>query len=152
MSGASIANMFLDIMSHDWINMAMVDIEYLLDYYSSTTPILPLDKAVIMKWANDTLAKKYQPHFSQISKERMSQELYIPGTCIHLWRNGVGYSATYMPCSHKVFGDVEFSRSLIDDHLLEPGYHPALLSVAREAKGDWNFDFAHDLIELGTFF
>lgn len=145
--------MFLDVMSHDWTDKAMVDLEHVIDYHNNAGGSLllpPVDKDAILKWANDTLTKKYRPHFEQIPKERMEQELYPPGTCIHFWRNGVGYSATYTPCYHEVFGEVEFSRSLIDDHLLEPGYHPALLSMAREMKGDWNFDFDHDLMRLAA--
>ena len=54
-------------------------------------------------------------------------------------------SGTYTPCTF--FDSVEFSRTLIDDHLLEPGYHPALLGLAREVKG-LNFQFEHDLMGL----
>jgi hypothetical protein len=55
-------------------------------------------------------------------------------------------TGTYTPCSF--FDSVEFSRTLLDDHLLEPGYHPALLGLARDEKGDFNFDFDHDLMAL----
>ena len=99
MSGPSIANMFLDIMSHDWTDMALVDLELLTDHVRKT---LPLDKEKVLKWANDTLQTKYKPHFSKITKERIDQVLYPPGTCIHLWRNGIGHSgmmyfAFYLP-------------------------------------------------------
>ena len=55
---------------------------------------------------------------------------------------------THTPCS--LFDSVEFSRTLLDDHLIEPGYHPALLSLAREEKGDLNFKFDHDLMALNA--
>ena len=88
MSGATIANMFLDIMSHDWTDTALLDLELLLDNARNTV----LDREKIMEWANYTLQTKYKPHFSKITKERTSQELYPPGTCIHMFRNGVAYS------------------------------------------------------------
>lgn len=139
--------MFLDMMSHDFTEMAMLDIGILIDFISKT---IPVDKKAIMKWANDTLYTRYKPHFSEITTERLMQELYPPGNCIHIWRNGVGWSGTYTPCTHEVFGEVEFSRNLISDHLLEPGYHPALLGLAREIMNDQNFDFAHDLLGLSV--
>ena len=88
MSGATIANMFLDIMSHDWTDTALLDLELLLDNARNTV----LDKEKIMEWANYTLQTKYKPHFSKITKERTPQELYPPGICIHMFRNGVAYS------------------------------------------------------------
>lgn len=58
------------------------------------------------------------------------------------------YVGTHTPCSF--FDSVEFSRTLLDDHLLEPGYHPALLGLAREEKSDLNFHFDHDLMALSA--
>jgi hypothetical protein len=86
MSGPSIANMLLDIMSHDWTEMALLDLKLWLE-----TMDLPVDRNAIMNWANETLAKNYKPYFETI-KERMDQVLYPPGSCIHLWRNGAGWS------------------------------------------------------------
>lgn len=137
--------MFLDVLSFDWTDMALLDLGLLLDHVGKTFPV---DKGLVTKWANDTLTKKYRPHFATIPKERMETELFPPGNCVHLWRNGAGWTGTYTPCSF--FDSVEFSRTLVDDHLLEPGYHPALLSLAREALGDQNFQFEHDLIGLGA--
>lgn len=58
------------------------------------------------------------------------------------------FVGTHTPCSF--FNSVEFSRTLLDDHLLEPGYHPALLGLAREEKSDLNFHFDHDLMALSA--
>lgn len=93
MSGPSIANMFLDIMSHDWTDSALLDLELMLDQVGKKLPLL--DKKTILKWANDTIATKYKPHFDNITKSRMNQVLYPPGNCIHLWRNGIGWSGKY---------------------------------------------------------
>ena len=86
MSGPSIANMLLDIMSHDWTDAALLDLKLWLD-----TIEFPIDKTAIMNWANDTLVKNYKPYFETV-KERLDQVLYPPGNCIHLWRNGAGWS------------------------------------------------------------
>lgn len=148
MSGPNIANWFLDIMSHDWTDMALVDLELLLDNVATNSLFPVVDKKQVMKWANDTLQKNYKPYFETITKERSEQELYPPGTCIHLFRNGNGWDGTYTPCSF--FNEVEGSRTLISDHLIPPGYHPALLSLAREKIGDLSFNFHHDLMAVSA--
>ena len=147
MSGALISNMILDVMSYDWTHKALTDLKGLLDYVSE---VLPMDSAklTIMAWANKTLIEKEKPYFSTITKERLPQELYPPGNCIHIFRDGAGYTGTYTPCTF--FDEVEFSRTMVDDHLIGPGYHPALLSLAREAKKDLNFDFPHDIMALNV--
>lgn len=151
MSGASIGNMLLDIMSHDWTKIAMVDVEFLVDHVAKSN-IPGVDKEKVMAWVNDTLTTKYKPTFSAIPIERMEQELYLPGTCTHLWRNGGtnGWEGTYTDCTNEVFGEVEFSRNLIDDHRLDSGYHSALVGLARKHTKDLNFDFEHDLMALST--
>lgn len=140
MSGPTVANNILDIMSYDWTQTAMQDLSLWLD-----TIEFPIDKDGILAWANETLAQKYLPHLEK-SQERIEQVLFPPGNCIHLWRNGAGWSGTYTPCSF--FDSVEYSRTLLSDHLIEPGYHSALLGLAREEKNDLNFHFHHDLMAL----
>ena len=105
----------------------------------------PIDKNGILTWANETLVKNYLPYLEK-SRERIEQVLYPPGNCIHLWRNGAGWSGTYTPCSF--FDSVEYSRTFLNDHLIDTGYHPALLGLAREENNDWNFHFDHDLMAL----
>jgi hypothetical protein len=72
---------------------------------------------------------------------------HVPNAHSHFNYTLLFSQGTYTPCSF--FDSVEFSRTLLDDHLLEPGYHPALLGLAREEKGDLNFHFDHDLMALG---
>ena len=101
MSGPSVANALVDIMSYDWTDNALQDLKMWLDQID-----LPLDKNGIMTWANDTLAKNFKPYFETV-KERMEQVLYPPGHCIHLWRNGAGWSGEYclnIVCTlHEIF-------------------------------------------------
>ena len=80
-------------MSHDWADSALLDLELMLDHVGKKLPLL--DKKTILKWANDTITTKYKPHFDSITKSRMNQVLYPPGNCIHLWRNGIGWSGKY---------------------------------------------------------
>lgn len=91
MSGPSVANVLVEIMSYDWTDSALRDLRAWLDQID-----LPLDKNGIMTWANDTLNMSFKPYFETV-KQRMKQVLYPPGNCIHLWRNGAGWSGECCP-------------------------------------------------------
>jgi hypothetical protein len=70
-------------------------------------------------------------------------EVIPPGTCLHFYRNGLGYSAAYTPCIF--FEEIEYVPSLLDDHCCDTGYHRALLTTLRDLKNDLNAVFANEL-------
>jgi hypothetical protein len=145
MSGATITNLLLDVMANDWTSRALEDMDQFLDFLNATIPI-DVPKDLIMNWVNETLVKNDRPFFDQVPKERMKQVLYPPGDCIHVFRDGAGFTGTYTPC--KFFREVDFARTLLDDHLVAPGYHRALLDIMRDITKDLHFDFEHDLMAL----
>mmetsp|Transcript_37693 Transcript_37693/g.53158 ORF Transcript_37693/g.53158 Transcript_37693/m.53158 type:complete len:564 (-) Transcript_37693:56-1747(-) len=140
MSGASISNMFLDVMSFDWTNKALEDIGMVLDYFN-----VPNCDG-LLKWANETFDREDRPFFPTITKERRKPVLFPPGTCIHLYRDGIGFSGTYTPCSF--FDQIDVTRTMVDDHLIPTGYHRAFLDLLRDSKKDLNFDFDHDVMAI----
>ena len=144
MSGASLANMILDVMSYDWTSKAMEDVEQLLDFLNDTSPF-EIPKKTILDWVEAGLEKN-KPFFDKVQKDRLSMVLYPPGTCIHFFRDGSGYTGTYTPC--ELFHEIEFSRTLVDDHLIPPGYHKAMVGMLRDHTGNLNEDFVHDLMAI----
>lgn len=139
MSGASMMNALLDLIDYDWTVSARDDLNFTLERAEEATPfalikgILPPKESVV-QWTEDffnrTIAKP-----TKKKHDRLAVSLIPPGNCIHFFRDGVGFTGTHTPC--KLFSSVEFSRTMLEDHLVMPGYHRALVTIMR----DWNNDF-----------
>jgi len=139
MSGSSIANLLLDVIEYDWTDQALEDIEFTMDKAKDSLPfghLLPPREAVV-DWVKTVLERDFKPKFANLQKrERFPSVLIPPGTCLHFFRDGVGYTGAKTPCSF--FSTVDLARTLVDDHLLMPGYHRALITIARDMEGDYN--------------
>jgi len=147
MSGASMANLFLDIMSYDWTPKGLVDVDLFLDFLNETV-FFEIPKARIMDWVKVGMQKNEVPYFNKVPKDRLPIALIPPGTCLHLFRDGSssGYMGTYTPC--EFFQSIEFSRTLVDDHYIPSGYHKAMVSMLRDTTGNWNENFQYDLMAI----
>jgi Lipase (class 3) len=142
MSGASVANLLLDLLEFDWTDMALEDIEFTMDRAAASFPfshLLP-SKDVVLDWVKGFIEKEIKPTLKKEKRKRLSNVLIPPGACIHLYRDGVGYSTAYTPCSF--FTSIDLTRTLIDDHLVVPGYHRAMLTVMRDRENDFNVRFS----------
>lgn len=146
LSGATMANMFLDILSYDFTQKAHEDLQDFLLFLNSSVPInlsVPMEK--ILSYVQDEL-NGLRPAFTKVFKERLAPVLFPPGTCIHLFRDGSGFTGSYTPCDF--FDSIDFTRTLIDDHMTLPGYHKALLHFLRDKLNNDHFDFQHDIAAL----
>ena len=141
MSGASMTNMFLDLMDYDWTHDALADLEFSLDRAKEAFPdvasFVP-DTQKALEWFETRLVEVIRPALRQRSKRqtRLPSVLIPPGTCIHLFRDGYGMTGTYTPCDF--FGSVEFSLTLVDDHLILTGYNRAMLAAAQDSDRDYS--------------
>jgi len=141
MSGASMTNILLDLMDYDWTIDALDDLEFSLERAKEAFPdakrYLP-DTQTAVKWFGKRLDDIVRPHILKRPKstERLPSLLIPPGRCIHLFRDGYGTTGTYTPCDF--FSSVEFSLTLLDDHLILTGYNRALLSAAQDSDRDYN--------------
>ncbi|CAJ1960971.1 unnamed protein product [Cylindrotheca closterium] len=136
MSGASMVNAILDLIGFNWTTMAREDFKFTMDRIEETTPVANIKpilppKSHVLKWSEEILNYTATEKF-----DRVPISLIPPGNCIHLFRDGVGYTGSVTPCSYFANG-VEISRTMVDDHLVMPGYHRALVTMMR----DWNQDF-----------
>jgi Lipase (class 3) len=140
MSGASMANMILDMVEYDWTDEAIKDVEFTLErardvfHFRSLLP----EKESVMKWVTDFLNDEVRPKLAnrlQNNKDRLPALLIPPGTCVHIFRDGYGHTGTLTPCDF--FSTVEVSQNIIDDHLVATGYHRALLSAAQDTDRNY---------------
>mmetsp|Transcript_15310 Transcript_15310/g.37672 ORF Transcript_15310/g.37672 Transcript_15310/m.37672 type:complete len:222 (+) Transcript_15310:335-1000(+) len=147
MSGASMVNAILDLIGFNWTAMARDDFKFTMDRIEETTPVANIKhilppKSQVLKWSqeilNYTATEKFEP---------VPISLIPPGNCIHLFRDGMGFTGSVTPCTYFASG-VEISRTMVDDHLIMPGYHRALLTMMRDWNQDFNFDFTHPIAKI----
>ena len=143
LGAASIINTFMDIMSYDWTPIALSDLQEFLKAVQQDIPFLS-DSITenIVNFANQTLDTTIRPFFNTDTK-RLTPALIPPGECIHLFRDGSGVSGTHTPCSF--FTSIDVSRTMIDDHLVPPGYHRLFLEFIRDYQGDLQYNFEHSI-------
>jgi len=146
MNGATFANMILDVASYDFTAKALEDLEDFLVFLNNKVALIDIPIGKILAWANGEMDRSDRPAFVKVTKERLPRVLYPPGTCIHVFRDGFGYTGSYTPCSY--FDSVDVTRTLLDDHLVLPGYHRAFLTMLRDKLKDVHFDFQHDIMAL----
>jgi hypothetical protein len=152
MSGSSLANLKLETMKFDYTDMARSDFD---GFMENLTKDLQFGKSTVQKQM-EQLNKVIESNIQSKVKPKMKRadatitkalpdgvplELIPPGSCIHLYRNGVGYDARYTPCSF--FDEVEYVLHCVDDHYCDTGYHWALLNLLRQEENDVNAVFAN---------
>ena len=141
MSGASMTNVLLDLMEYDWTHDVLVDLEFSLErlkeVFSDFRGFLP-ETSKALEWFTKRLDEVVRPTIAKRAPrgDKLPSVLIPPGRCIHLFRDGYGTTGTYTPCDW--FSSVEFSLTLIDDHLIPTGYNRAMLSAAQDSDRDYS--------------
>ena len=147
MSGATVCNMLLDMMSIDYIDNAILDVTQMVDAVNDKLPFdLPTEKrAAVAEWMRNALTDRSKSiiESSKLRSDRMEVVLFPPGKCIHLYRDGVGISGCYVPCTF--FNEVDVSRTMVEDHLVPPGYNKLLHELMRDHLGMINFRFRNEI-------
>jgi len=144
MNGATIGNKLLDIMEYDWIPRARRDIVHALEEVQRVAPALLNESSVeyIMDTVDSWLETYVKPTIPSPTTNRAENILYPPGTCIHFYRDGAGITGSETPCTF--FNELDVSRTMIDDHLIDQGYRRIFLEVMRQYKRDHHFSFEED--------
>ena len=143
MSKATVSNLILDVMSNDWTEQALEDVNELVDVVQKNIP-LPADKLKeAIGWVTDYLHENVKPDIDKVTKERYEVELFPPGRCIHFFRDGQGISVRYMPCTF--FDQFDVCRTMVDDHLVSTGYNRVFLELIRQTANDSRFFFRNDV-------
>jgi Lipase (class 3) len=117
MSGVSVTNLVLNIMSFNWMEYIQRDIQHALNELQQRHS--RIFKEATRQRITETLESLLQKHLnSTILKERperMVPEVFPPGQCIHLYRDGCGITGCYVP--NTFFSEIDISRRMIDGKL-----------------------------------
>eukprot|EP00957_Ditylum_brightwellii_P021003 1583371-Ditylum_brightwellii.AAC.1 len=106
MSAATIANVVLDVMEYDWVDMGRRDVQQALEEISSSSGVI----TKVMSMVDDILE-----------------------------RDGRGISGSRAPCDF--FGEIDVTRTMLDDHTIDSGYRRIFLDLMREVMEDPHFRF-----------
>ena len=144
MSGISVANLLMDVMQFDWYEYAERDIEEAIDALHERQPLI-FNKEFMLK-AQEVILPHIRTYSESMilprTEERGKVELFPPGKCIHIYRDGVGFSGTYVPNSF--FSEIDVTRRMLDDHVFHSGYQQTFLELMRQHRGDHHFRFGED--------
>lgn len=97
MSGATISNVLMKVMSQSYTEMALVDVEQVIRAVEENTFIKASEQQ--KRGIVDYIKKEVDDDFERRKVDYEPQEvvLFPPGKCIHLFRDGVGISGSYVP-------------------------------------------------------
>jgi hypothetical protein len=163
MSGASLVNLHLEMISMDWTDYLLEELQGLGgDILNDVTA---WTNGAGTAFAQDIIEKirtQLEQHFrttvkpsiqkaieaipNVIPSKRLARELVPPGACLHLYRTATGFDAAHTPCDF--FDEIEYVPHLVQDHMTGSGYHFALLSLLRHQLQDLNAIFDNELVSL----
>jgi hypothetical protein len=154
MSGGKLVKAWMAIAAHNWTAQAIVDVDQLLgvwkeNAYFNIENILSQEAVErFQDWLKDALIKPkiIEPVTDVNASVNDDMDLIPPGTCIHLYRDGVSWQATDTPCGF--FNELEVVRHMLDDHFTDTGYYRGLLSFVREQENNLDWQFDHNLLQL----
>mmetsp|Transcript_26370 Transcript_26370/g.39952 ORF Transcript_26370/g.39952 Transcript_26370/m.39952 type:complete len:575 (-) Transcript_26370:162-1886(-) len=132
MSAASVTNVLLDIMEHDWTQYARRDMLQALNEVVEIFPSLKSDieNGRVTRSLDYMLENYVKPTIKEKTCERVKPELSPPGSCVHLYRDGSGISASIAPATF--FQEIDVDRRMIDDHLIPGGYSQIFQDMMRQ--------------------
>ncbi|KAL7480948.1 hypothetical protein ACHAW6_006616 [Cyclotella cf. meneghiniana] len=142
MSGPSVENAILDLMSYDWIERGLEDLQNIFENIRVNLPfdIPPESIEKVYGFVQKFLENTIKPQMDEMSKKQRRDVVLIPpGNCIHFYRDGTGITGQTVPCN--LFDNLEISRTMIDDHMIPTGYNRMLLDFMRYYLADYQFVF-----------
>jgi hypothetical protein len=112
MSGSSVANLLLDILDFDWSDYAKVDVQQtLMELQKRQSMIFNDDVVKLISDVIDTQLDQVTKNVT-CKKDRVEVVLFPPGKCVHFYRDGINFSACYVP--NTFFSEIDVSRRMID--------------------------------------
>lgn len=113
-SAATVTNLLLSLVEFNWIPYAKKDVQHALCELQRVNPAIFTDEFVgqIQNTIEPLMDEHLDPLIEKDVKNRAQPELFPPGQIIHLYRDGRGISACYVP--NTFFGELDVSRRMID--------------------------------------
>jgi hypothetical protein len=163
LSGASLVNLHLDLMSFDWTDYLLEEFKGLGDNVvkdvstrtqgkgtSFVQDVLDKVRSGLERHLNGKIKPTIQkavnkaiPVVIDTPNQRVENELIPPGSCLHVYRTATAFEAAWTPCTF--FDEVEYVPHMVSDHMCESGYHVGLLSLLRQQLQDNNAVFENEL-------
>lgn len=146
MSGATISNVLMEVLSRPYKEMAMGDVHQILDALDSNSSI-KLSKEqhdFILNYVEKGLDDEYEKY--KVAYNPLDVVLYPPGKCLHMYRDGVGVSAAYVPCTF--FKEIDVTRTMLLDHGTSDGYDNVFHEMMRGYLKQIHFKFPHDIEKI----
>lgn len=141
MSGMSVANLLLDVLQFDWFSYAERDAQEAIEVLHQQQPYI-FNKDLMVK-IKDLLSPQVKALAENRTMEKTTErgqvELFPPGRCIHIYRDGVGFSGSFVP--NTFFSEIDVTRRMVDDHVFHSGYQQTFLELMRQHRGDHHFRF-----------
>lgn len=144
MSGATLAKVALDIMEFDWTSLAIRDVndavQFVKQQLAENLPAYVVENTLSPRDLESLVSSSISAYCHRYIKppttERASVVLFPPGKNLHLYRDGRGWSAPYVPCTF--FSTIEFTRRMLDDHV-RSAYDRAFREILEQRNKRFNF-------------
>lgn len=143
MSGATISNVVMDVMSRPYKDRALLDVHQIFEAIDANSPIKPSEeqKKSILEYVEKAIEEDYKKY--KVEFEPVDVVLFPPGKCIHVYRDGTGVSGAYVPCTF--FNEIDVNRTMIMDHGTADGYDRLFHELMRGSLHQIHFSFPHDV-------
>ena len=141
MSGATVANLALDIMEYDRYPKLHRDAKLAVDALAERYPKIVSEerKKIVLDYIEETKDDLRKRLLKPKTEERMDVVLFPPGKCVHFYRDGHSISGSISPCDF--FSEIDVTRTMVDDHLVPTGYGKIFLDLMRVYHDDKDFQF-----------
>ena len=141
LSGASIANLLLDIQEYNYVPSSRRDIVQAFEELQRVSPgIFSQDLVNRMMGNVDAVFESCViPSIKPATDERSEPVLFPPGRCVHFYHDGHGITGAVTPCTF--FREIDLTRRMVDDHLITPGYRQTFLDLMRQYHHDQKISF-----------
>eukprot|EP00511_Aplanochytrium_stocchinoi_P010301 CAMPEP_0204862888 /NCGR_PEP_ID=MMETSP1348-20121228/2895_1 /ASSEMBLY_ACC=CAM_ASM_000700 /TAXON_ID=215587 /ORGANISM="Aplanochytrium stocchinoi, Strain GSBS06" /LENGTH=418 /DNA_ID=CAMNT_0052013037 /DNA_START=343 /DNA_END=1599 /DNA_ORIENTATION=+ len=122
----TILNLAQQVSVFDWTTFLRRDLEELVQELQYAVPFLlssPDTREKLLKVIENYVLVAFAPEkgktFADDKKESVFTEnkLFQPGSLLHMYRTGRGFAATWV--RRKMFAEIAFSRTMLDDHFCE---------------------------------
>lgn len=147
LSGPTLVNTVLDVMSYDWIENGLTDFRNGIELLRSKMPFeIPAKHTEnVYEFIKKILEENIKMEMNEMAKaKRADVVLMPPGRCTLFYRDGVGVTGQKIRCDF--FDSLEISRTMMDDHLIGIGYNRVLLDYMRHQIGDYQFTFDQNIV------
>lgn len=140
LSPAAMVNFLLDVMEFDWTDDARRDVQRMLSHLKKRSPGIVSDNIVTdnvvekgMSVTDKMIEQLIRPTIKEKSSERVEQRLFVPGKCIHFYRDGEKIQGAI--CPNTFPAELDLHHRMLKDHSIRVGYDELFVYILNELGG-----------------